>query len=77
MAMQETKVPPSDPRTAPDTPVKPTPTPTHPVGPPPAEQAPSSEEHEGATEKDVSDRGGPGVGYDNEPRTTRDEGGVS
>ena len=75
MAMQETKVPPSDPRTAPDPPVRPTPTPTHPVGPPPAEQADT--EHEGATEREVSDTRGPGVGYDNEPRPTRDEGGVA
>jgi len=75
MAIQETKVPPSDPRTAPQSP-KPTPSPTHPVGPLPTEQA-DVEEHEGATENDVSDRQGPGVGYDNEPRPTRDEGGVS
>ena len=40
--------------------------------------APGSEvEHEGATEAQVGDRGGPGVGFDQEPEREKDEGGVS
>ena len=38
---------------------------------------PSQDEHEGATEQDISDRTGPGVGYDQEPEKEKDEGGVS
>ena len=37
----------------------------------------NEEEHEGATEQQVSDRGGPGVGFDQEPEREKDEGGVS
>ena len=33
--------------------------------------------HEGATEDQVGDRTGPGVGYDQERRQEKDEGGVS
>ena len=33
-------------------------------------------EHEGATENEVGDRTGPGVGYDQEPVQERDKGGV-
>lgn len=43
----------------------------------PAERAPGQEEHEGAREDQVNDRGGPGVGYDQEPEQVRDRGGVS
>ena len=39
--------------------------------------AASEEEHEGATEQQVGDRGGPGVGFDQEPEREKDEGGVS
>jgi hypothetical protein len=40
--------------------------------------APGAEvEHEGATEAQVGDRGGPGVGFDQEPEREKDEGGVS
>jgi len=38
---------------------------------------PDQNEHEGATEKQVGDRGGPGVGFDQEPEREKDEGGVS
>ena len=38
---------------------------------------PTEDEHEGATERDISDRTGPGVGYDQEPRREKDQGGVS
>ena len=34
-------------------------------------------EHEGATEQQVGDRGGPGVGFDQEPEREKNEGGVS
>ena len=37
----------------------------------------TEEEHEGATEQQVGDRGGPGVGFDQEPEREKDEGGVS
>ena len=37
----------------------------------------NGEEHEGATEQQVGDRGGPGVGFDQEPEREKDEGGVS
>ena len=33
-------------------------------------------EHEGATDDHVSDRTGPGAGYDKEPEKVRDKGGV-
>lgn len=39
--------------------------------------APTEDEHEGATEKDISDRTGPGVGYDQEPEREHDRGGVA
>jgi hypothetical protein len=32
---------------------------------------------EGATDDQVGDRGGPGAGYDQEPRKVKDKGGVS
>jgi len=38
---------------------------------------PSAEEREGATEREVGDRTGPGAGYDNEPEQDKDRGGVS
>ena len=48
------------------------------VQPDPKNVAPGSEaEHEGATEAQVGDRGGPGVGFDQEPEREKDEGGVS
>ena len=37
----------------------------------------NGDEHEGATEQQVGDRGGPGVGFDQEPEKQKDEGGVS
>jgi hypothetical protein len=37
----------------------------------------SDEEREGATEREVGDRTGPGAGYDNEPEQEKDPGGVS
>ena len=37
----------------------------------------SADEHEGATEQQVGDRRGPGVGFDQEPEKQKDEGGVS
>jgi hypothetical protein len=37
----------------------------------------SETEHEGATEAQVGERGGPGVGFDQEPEREKDEGGVS
>ena len=44
----------------------------------PKKVAPDSDvEHEGATEAQVGDRGGPGVGFDQEPEREKDEGGVS
>ncbi len=36
-----------------------------------------TDEHEGATDAQVGDRSGPGVGYDQEPEQERDKGGVS
>jgi len=48
------------------------------VQPQPKDVAPGNEaEHEGATEAQVGDRGGPGVGFDQEPEREKDEGGVS
>jgi hypothetical protein len=38
---------------------------------------PAADEHEGATERDISDRTGPGVGYDQEPEREKNDGGVS
>jgi len=39
--------------------------------------APGQDEHEGATDKAVSDRTGPGAGYDTEPEQEKDRGGVA
>jgi hypothetical protein len=36
----------------------------------------SEPDHEGATDRQVGDRGGPGPGYDDEPEKVKDEGGV-
>lgn len=33
-------------------------------------------EHEGATDKEIGDRTGPGAGYDDEPEKVKDKGGV-
>lgn len=33
-------------------------------------------EHEGATDKEIGDRTGPGAGYDDEPEKIKDKGGV-
>jgi len=53
-------------------------TPLSDVQPGPADSDPGAEvEHEGATEAQVGDRGGPGVGFDQEPEREKDEGGVS
>ena len=38
---------------------------------------PGADEHEGATEREINDRTGPGVGYDQEPEKEQDRGGVS
>ena len=38
---------------------------------------PSAPDHEGARDKDVSDRIGPGAGYDEEPEQVKDKGGVA
>ena len=43
--------------------------------PHPAERT-KTDEHEGATDEQVGDRTGPGVGYDQEPVQERDKGGV-
>jgi hypothetical protein len=43
--------------------------------PNPAERT-RTDEHEGATDEQVGDRTGPGVGYDQEPVQERDKGGV-
>lgn len=53
---------------------------TTPHAPPPddkPENANPEDVHEGATDEQVSDRGGPGVGYDQEPEKVKDKGGVS
>jgi hypothetical protein len=50
--------------------------PPSPPAPPPRAE-PDSDEHEGATETDVGDLGGPGAGYDNEPEQEKDTGGVA
>ena len=44
--------------------------------PNPPERTPT-DEHEGATDEQVGDTTGPGVGYDQEPVQERDKGGVS
>ena len=41
----------------------------------PAERT-TTDEHEGATDEQVGDTTGPGVGYDQEPEQQRDKGGV-
>ncbi|HUF47310.1 MAG TPA: hypothetical protein VMM93_05795 [Vicinamibacterales bacterium] len=38
---------------------------------------PGQDSHEGATDQDVSDRTGPGAGYDTEPEQKKDPGGVA
>jgi hypothetical protein len=43
----------------------------------PAGEREGAIEHEGATENEVGDRTGPGVGYDQEPEQTPDTGGVA
>ena len=40
------------------------------------EERTKTDEHEGATDEQVGDRTGPGVGYDQEPAQERDKGGV-
>ena len=37
---------------------------------------PTDDEHEGATEREIGDRTGPGVGYDQEPEREKNDGGV-
>jgi hypothetical protein len=45
---------------------------------PPRPESPSpDEDREGATEKQVGDRTGPGAGYDKEPEQEDDTGGVT
>ena len=44
---------------------------------PPPEEPPDDEGREGATEKEVGDRTGPGAGYDKEPEQEDDKGGVT
>ncbi|MEO6222229.1 MAG: hypothetical protein ABIP90_03195 [Vicinamibacterales bacterium] len=46
-----------------------------PLTPNPAERT-KTDEHEGATDAQVGDTAGPGVGYDQEPAQERDKGGV-
>jgi hypothetical protein len=41
------------------------------------ERANPEDVHEGAKDEQVSDRIGPGAGYDQEPEKTKDKGGVS
>jgi len=41
------------------------------------ERANPDDVHEGAKDEQVSDRIGPGVGYDQEPEKVKDKGGVS
>jgi hypothetical protein len=38
---------------------------------------PGAPDHEGASEREVGDRTGPGAGYDDEPSKVKDRGGVS
>lgn len=38
---------------------------------------PDQDTHEGATDKEVGDRTGPGAGYDMEPEQEKDRGGVA
>ena len=40
-------------------------------------RSPLKREHEGASETEVGDRRGPGVGYDEQPEQVGDKGGVS
>ncbi len=47
----------------------------NPPTPNPAERT-KTDEHEGATDEQVGDTAGPGVGYDQEPAQERDKGGV-
>jgi hypothetical protein len=50
----------------------------HPVPDPDApERANPDDVHEGAKDEQVGDRGGPGAGYDQEPKKVKDQGGVS
>jgi hypothetical protein len=47
-------------------------------GQPPARPSPDPDDHQGATEEQVSNqRGGSGAGYDLDPKKVRDKGGVS
>ena len=39
--------------------------------------SPQPKEHEGATEEKVGNTGGPGAGYNDEPKQERDKGGVA
>jgi hypothetical protein len=41
------------------------------------ERANPDDVHEGAKDEQVGDRGGPGAGYDQEPKKVKDKGGVS
>lgn len=43
----------------------------------PDPERPPTDDYEGATDEQVGDRTGPGVGYDQEPVQERDRGGVS
>lgn len=43
----------------------------------PKKNTPPPPEHEGARDKEVSDRIGPGAGYDDEPEQVKDKGGVA
>lgn len=38
---------------------------------------PDEDAHEGATEKEIGDRTGPGAGFDEEPQKVKDKGGVA
>lgn len=44
---------------------------------PKREMPPAPPEHEGARDKEVGDRTGPGAGYDKEPEQVKDKGGVA
>ena len=56
---------------------KPRPSRNTPPDPDSPERTPTTDEHEGATDEQVGDTTGPGVGYDQEPVQERDKGGVS
>lgn len=43
----------------------------------PKKHTPPPPEHQGARDKDVGDRTGPGAGYDDEPEQVKDKGGVA